>query len=346
MKRIWRAERQERQALILAGGDGTRLMKLSRRITGSSVPKQFCPVLGPDTLLDQTRRRVSLEVSPRHTTIVLTRAHEDYYRRLLDNVPRSNIVVQPCNRGTAPAILYGLLSLAKSNPHAIVALFPSDHFVDNDRRFMTQVDLAFDTVNSFPRLIVLLGIDPDRAASGYGWIQPGGPIWFGAAIFSVTRFWEKPAPELARKLWQTGCLWNSFVLVGSLAALIELIVRALPKVGAAFFEVWPKLNGGQEREAAENIYNYMPSADFSVEVLSRNTHRLAVQRVKDVYWNDLGEPARVYQTMARRRISPEWLRQTASPANRNSFSHHLTSRINLPPRCGVKNHRGEFPLLR
>jgi mannose-1-phosphate guanylyltransferase len=346
MKGMWRAERQERRALILAGGDGTRLMQLSRRITGNSVPKQFCPVLGADTLLDQTRHRVSLLVSPRHTTIVVTRTHKDHYGRLLDKVPRPNIVVQPCNRGTAPAVLYGLLSLAKSNPHAAVALFPSDHYVDNDRRFMTQVDLAFDAVDKVPRLIVLLGISPDRAESDYGWIQPGAPLSFGASIFGVTKFWEKPGPELARKLWRKGCLWNSFVLVGSLAALVELIARSLPKIGATFFDAWPRLKGAQEGATAEEIYNDMARADFSADVLSRNTNRLAVQRVRDVYWNDLGEPARVYQTMARRQISPEWMMLKASPANRSSFSHHFTSRVIPLPERGLKSHRGDFPIRR
>jgi mannose-1-phosphate guanylyltransferase len=336
----------ERRALILAGGDGTRLMQLSRRITGNSVPKQFCPIIGADTLLDQTRTRVSLAIRPGHTTIVLTRTHKNYYGRLLDTVPRPNIVVQPCNRGTAPAILYGLLSLAKTSPHATVAVFPSDHYVDNDRRFMNQVDLAFDIVKAVPRLIVVLGITPDRAESGYGWIQPGERFGFGASIFCVAKFWEKPAPELARKLWQKGCLWNSFVLVGNLAALAELTIRSLPKVGAAFFDAWPKLNSTQEEEVVERIYNDMSCSDFSTDVLARNTNRLAVQRVEDVYWNDLGEPARVYQTMARRQITPEWMTQKSSPSNRNSFSHHFTPHVIPLPARGLRSHRGEFPIRR
>ncbi len=98
-----------RWALILAGGDGTRLLTLTREIAGDDRPKQFCAVVGDETLLEQTRGRVARSVSADKTLFVLTRAHERYYEPALAGVPRERLVVQPKNAGTAPAILYGLL---------------------------------------------------------------------------------------------------------------------------------------------------------------------------------------------------------------------------------------------
>jgi mannose-1-phosphate guanylyltransferase len=90
-------------ALILAGGDGTRLRPLTTQIVGDARPKQFCPLIDGDTLLDRTRRRLDLLVRSDHQMIVVTRTHEAYYRTLSQEMPPARLVIQPENRGTAPA---------------------------------------------------------------------------------------------------------------------------------------------------------------------------------------------------------------------------------------------------
>src|SRR3712207_5410290 len=92
-----------RWALILAGGDGTRLLALTRKIAGDDRPKQFCADVGDETLLRQTRGRVSRSVSADKTLFVLTQAHERFYEPALTGVTRERLVVQPRNAGTAPA---------------------------------------------------------------------------------------------------------------------------------------------------------------------------------------------------------------------------------------------------
>jgi len=120
-------DRDSEWAVILAGGDGTRLKCLTRKIAGDERPKQFCSVLGNRTLLEETRQRAAHELARERTLYVVNRAHEEFYAPILAREPLQNILVQPSNRGTAPAILYSLLRIAAVDPKALVAFFPSDH---------------------------------------------------------------------------------------------------------------------------------------------------------------------------------------------------------------------------
>src|SRR5262245_39020118 len=110
-------------AVILAGGDGTRLKRLTRKIAGDERPKQFCSFLGSQTLLEEAKNRAALELSRDRTLYVVNRAHEDFYASSLAREPAQNILVQPSNRGTAPAILYSVLRIAAVDPKALVACF-------------------------------------------------------------------------------------------------------------------------------------------------------------------------------------------------------------------------------
>ena len=112
---------ERRWCVVLAGGDGVRLRGLTRFVCGDDRPKQFCPLLGKRTLLQETRQRAERSISPDQILYSLTRAHQDYYLRDLDDRPFQR-VVQPCNKGTAPAILYTLLHIAQMDSDAVVAI--------------------------------------------------------------------------------------------------------------------------------------------------------------------------------------------------------------------------------
>src|SRR5262249_55728804 len=117
--------RIQRAAIVLAGGEGTRLQSLTQSVTGRPIPKQYCPISGKETMLQWTLRRVSLGIGRRSILVAVVAAHAEFYRTQLTDIDEPSLVVEPQNRGTASAILHALLRLAKLTPDSAVAIFPS-----------------------------------------------------------------------------------------------------------------------------------------------------------------------------------------------------------------------------
>lgn len=296
-------------ALILAGGDGTRLRPLTTQIAGDERPKQFCALLDGETLLERTRRRADLVARFDRQAIVVSRAHEVYFAHLVREVPPGRLVIQPENRGTAPGIVYPLLHITGLAGDVPVAILPSDHYVSDDHAFMAYVGAALDVVRVRPELIVLLGIEPTQPETEYGWIGPAeAPLPLdGEPVFAIRRFLEKPGLGLAERLFQGGCVWNSFVMVGWTSAFLDLVGATTPALLAAFAPLRPVLGLPQETRVVERIYRRLPTTGFSETVLAADTRPLAVMRVKGVDWSDWGHPRRVLASLGHAGVRPAWV---------------------------------------
>jgi mannose-1-phosphate guanylyltransferase len=291
-------------AVLLAGGDGKRLQSLTHSITGDSRPKQFCRLFGGKTLLRQTRDRVE-PMFPRHRTLmVVTRTHERFYADELSGTGDSPILVQPQNRGTGVAIITGILRILQAQPDAIVALFPSDHYYSNDRAFRTAIRSALGFARTYSKSVILLGAEAHAPEVEYGWIEPGQLIGkvSGTRLFRVNRFWEKPSLSEAQSLLDARCLWNTFVTIGSGGAILNLLNAQVP-------DVVQHISQGLAKGALDATYRGVRAVDFSRDVLAREADRLLVLRDSTSGWADLGNPARVVDTLVRNRIETEWLRE-------------------------------------
>ena len=296
---------EERAAIILAGGDRRAPASLARADSDRETPKQFRRLSGNSTVFEQTRRRVALGFAPERTTIVVTRAHRRFYEDLLSDVSASRLVVQPRNRGTAPAILYGL-ARTQVGPSSAVAVFPSHHYVGDDAAFMRHVDLAFEGVRARPDLLVLLGAMPDGPEVNYCWIEMGDRIGDYLQLFRIRSFWENPSPRLAIRLWQSGCLWNSSVVVGRAPALSLLMSKVLPRLAASFDDLRPAIGTEREGEAVEAVYATLPERDFSHELSARRPENLAVLPVAGIEWGDLERPRRARAALRRAGTRFRW----------------------------------------
>lgn len=302
-------------ALILAGGDGVRLRALTRHLVGDERPKQFCALLGQRTLLDQTRDRVRLAVPTERTLLVLSRSHARFYDPLIADTPTRCRVVQPANRGTAVAVLYGLRRIAMEAATATVAIFASDHYVSDDARFMQHVRAAAAAALTCPDLVVLLGITPDAPESDYGWIEPGATLPIDA-LRRVRRFWEKPAPAVATRLLADDGLWNSFVIVARVPILIAMIADALPALARGFDGLGAILGTLAEPAAVRRLYAALRPVDFSQRILMPAPANLAVLPVRGVTWSDWGRPSRVLATLRALGVAPSWIARLGASRER------------------------------
>jgi len=305
------AGRQRRWAVILAGGDGTRLQGLTRFICGDDRPKQFCPLFGERTLLEQTLRRCERVIPGDQSIVSLTVSHANYYARETALRPAQR-VVQPSNKGTAPPIVHSLLSLLRMDPEALVAIFPCDHHYSDEPAFVAASEGAFEAAAVHSDCVLLLGAKPSHPETEYGWIELGTPVGTVREMFRVRAFQEKPELGIARKLLAQGSVWNTFVMVGHVQAFMEMVLAAVPGVVGplASARLWTR----DEIHIEDAIYRHLPSVCFSRGVLSRETTRLAVLPLGDVEWSDLGDPERALSAVRASGYEPLWTREWNKPA--------------------------------
>ena len=278
-------------AVILAGGDGTRLRELSYTVSGDRRPKQFCEFFGGKSLLAHTRDRLQPLFLDKNTLFSLNHAHREYYSGELADVAPGEKLVQPSNRGTAPAIMLAVLEIIQRDPGATIALFPSDHHYVESSIFRTTVDRALRLAKNYADRVLIVGAPATYAEVEYGWIQPGPSVVQSqlSPLHYVSRFWEKPTLADARTLQNSGCFWNTFVMIGSGDAFLELLAATVPHLLAI----------GDWFSASDlgRIYREIEPIDFSKEVLSAAPERLLVLCDGPSGWTDFGSPQRAMDVL-------------------------------------------------
>ena len=296
------ATRSDRSAIILAGGEGMRLRSLTRRIAGDERPKQFCPFVGgrdvarPDARSRRPIRATGSDVSgpdplPRVRSMRRSspRGHSDpwsFSRAAGARLPRSCTVS---------------FASPRAAPQDAVALFPSDHYVSDDARFMAHVEAALGAVEAHPDLVVLLGIEAEGPEVQYGWIEAGERVLDQPhyPVYQVRRFWEKPTrSRWPRSLFERGCLWNSFVLVARVPALLALMRAAVPDLYGAFMSAWLQRSASGKRRRCDRSTRGSHRRTSRRTCWEREPANLAVLPVRGVRWSDWGEPARVLRTLS------------------------------------------------
>jgi mannose-1-phosphate guanylyltransferase len=308
-------------AVILAGGEGIRLRRLTRHVSGDLRPKQFVRLLGGRSLLRQTLDRTGLGISWDRTAVVAHRRHARYLAEEFADLAGPRVLMQPEDRGTAAAILLAAHWISWRNPAGLVAVFPSDHFIEGEAAFMGHVRAVAALACREPERLVLLGATATHAEPQYGWIELGAPLGQvgGEPLWGVRGFVEKPPADAARVAWARGDLWNTFVVIGSAATLLRLGWEALPTLSERLADIEPVTGTRQEPAAMAGAYTGAPAANFSRAILEPYSSALAVSRLpRHIRWSDWGTPERVIASLRAASLVPPWLREldrrAAAPA--------------------------------
>ncbi|MEA3106811.1 MAG: mannose-phosphate guanylyltransferase [Gammaproteobacteria bacterium] len=284
-------------ALVLAGGEGSRLHPLTTNASGIVVPKQFCSLGYGPSLLTQSLIRAG-SVSPIiQTCAVVAAQHKWWWDQPLRSLPKENVFVQPENRGTAHGVLLALLRLEARDPRANVLMLPADHYIRHEFLFARSLREVAELSSRTEDAVFLLGAHPEKADTDLGYILPA--IRKSHKPTGVLRFVEKP--ELARvgELLKAGALWNMFIIAGSVQALLALYERShessVSLMRAAISGNQPP---GTRAQSLAEVYQRLATVDFSRDLLEPQAPRLQVLSVPSCGWNDLGTPKRVIETLS------------------------------------------------
>jgi mannose-1-phosphate guanylyltransferase len=288
-----------RWALVLAAGSGTRLASLTADGAGVSVPKQFCSLNGGSSLLEEALARAAAVAAPEQTIIVVAEEHRRHWQQALAAMSSHNVVVQPRNRGTANGILLGVTAILERDASALLAIVPSDHYVEREDVLAAALERAMSAVGGERAASIgFLGVEPESADPELGYIVRGEPLGDGSC--AVARFVEKPPRASAVKLLKRRALWNSFILVARAAALVEAIALRYPAEVAAFRDAWRGIARGEHAASElDRLYDTLPEVDFSRQIVEGTAAPLHVVPVPACGWSDLGTPQRVAECLGR-----------------------------------------------
>jgi len=279
--------------LILAGGRGTRFWPRSRRAHA----KQVLRFLGERSLIQQTVDRLRPVIPPERLWILTSHSLRDEIVKQLPEVPKQQVLAEPAQRNTAPAIGLAAHILQSIDPHAVMGVFPSDHIISEPARYLRFVRPALRAASQGK--IVVLGIQPRWPETGYGYIEfPKGVRAGSFDPIGVRQFKEKPDLRVATRYlkagnfyWNAGMFfWKASVLLDALREFhpkMVTLLASLPRFGSRGFR--SRVNAIFPR--CENI-----SIDYAVLEKSRNVVGFATD---DFGWNDVGSWNAVYELLPR-----------------------------------------------
>jgi mannose-1-phosphate guanylyltransferase len=273
--------------VILAGGRGTRFWPLSRKKRA----KQLLALDGKQTMIQQTVSRLLLLAPSRRFWIITNEDLRPAILKQLPKLPKEQVLPEPVGRNTAPAIGLAAFLLLRENPDAIIGMFPSDHVISDESRYRQTLERGIEIAAAGANIVVL-GIKPNRAETGYGYIEAGST--FQADALCVRRFTEKPNAERAAEFLAAGnYFWNSGMFLWSARTLVDALREHLPKTAPILEEIAAAFGTRKFAAVFKKLYPRCENISIDYAVLERRSAKGEYAGnifclPADFGWNDLG----------------------------------------------------------
>jgi mannose-1-phosphate guanylyltransferase len=290
--------------VILAGGRGTRFWPLSRKRRA----KQLLALDGKQTMIQQTVARLSPLAAPKKFWIITNDDLQIPIFKQLPKLAKRQILAEPVGRNTAPAIGLAAFLLLKEDPQAVIGMFPSDHVIADEKRFRETLERGIEVAAAGPNIVVL-GIRPNRAETGYGYIEAGG-LYQGDAL-NVRRFTEKPNAERAAEFVAAGnYFWNSGMFLWSAQTLADALREHLPKTAALLEEIAATYGTARFARTLKKLYPQCENISVDYAVLEPRSAKGEQEGhiyclPADFGWNDLGSWTALHEHHVAKKTPPE-----------------------------------------
>ena len=277
--------KQSNHLVIMAGGVGSRFWPMST----AEKPKQFIDVLGTGkTLLQLTVERFGNLVAPENVWVVTNERYADIVAEQLPDMPRGNILCEPCRRNTAPCIAYVSWRIKSCDPKANIVVTPSDHIVMNVQEFQRVVSQCMQfTAES--DAIVTLGMKPSRPETGYGYIQAdlSAASLRNKEIFRVYSFREKPDLSTALQYIQkNNYFWNAGIFIWNVSTIVNAFRVYQPKMSRIFESMIPVYGTDQEQEVINEKFPQCENISVDYAIMEKADEIFVCPA--DFGWSDLG----------------------------------------------------------
>ena len=286
--------------VILAGGRGTRFWPLSRRRRA----KQVLALDGEQTMIQQTVDRLRKLAAEERFWVITNDDLRPVISGQLKGLPSEQIIAEPEGRNTAPAIGLAAFVLLARDPQAIIGMFPSDHVITAQKKFLKLVEKAVE-IAAAGENIVVLGIKPTRPEMGYGYIEAGEKL--GTGVTRVRRFTEKPNAERAQEFLDAGnYFWNSGMFVWSARTLARALREHLSETSPYLEEIAASFGTSKFESTFRRLYPKCENISVDYAVLeprsAKGEHASNIYCLEaDMGWNDLGSWAALYEHQANSR---------------------------------------------
>ena len=273
--------------VILAGGRGTRFWPLSRKKRA----KQLLALDGKQTMIQQTAARLLPLASASRFWIITNDDLRPAILQQLPKLPKPQVLAEPVGRNTAPAIGLAAFILRRQHPDAVIGMFPSDHVIADENKYRSTIERGAELAAA-GESIVVLGIRPNRAETGYGYIEAGSP--FSRDALRVRRFTEKPDAKKAATFVAAGnYFWNSGMFLWSARTLANALREYLPKTAFLLEEIANSFGTRRFPETFRKLYPKCENISIDYAVLEPRSARGEAQSnifclPADFGWNDLG----------------------------------------------------------